>query len=165
MRPKKIISVLLVAVISVGSLTACGDGSSSKKYGKGEIFYADSFDFTLHEVVLMSEYDTSTRTGYGVVFLTKKAEFPVRISGSSYGSLVDSSLVDMTLFDGDRIFKSANIIFAASDDVPGFEGTAIFIFQVDSRWDFPKNGSFVYDAKSENSLTFEIDLSELTFSK
>ena len=166
----KVFGVVILCIAVLLSFSAC---SSSPKnvvygnvvYGTGDVFSVKGVDdFVLDKIVLLPEYNTATKTGYGVVFLKKEASAPISFTmGSSASQVSDpKSLVDLTLMDGENAIRSANISFVQVDDSPLYKGSATFAFQIEDGKPFPAKGSFSYAAAgTTENQTFEIDLSNL----
>ena len=167
---KQFLAMILCALASMCLASACSNEaprtttampSESQKldanvYGKGDKLSAKSYDFTLHEIVFKPDYDTSTHTAYGVVFLMGEAKAPLQISNGSH-----RSLVDMTLSNGKQVIKSTEITFVGIDDIPSFGGKATFIFRIENSEEMPLSGTFLYTEDENNPQTYNIDLSDL----
>ena len=159
---KRISAIFLIFAL-IAALTACAKAPAAGKEGSpyqngstlsaGEDFKLGDETYALEKWIALPEYDTDTKTGYGLCFVQKEGVAPIAISGSSYTSLIDMNL-DM---DGGTL-STSYISFIAVDDAPGYAARVTFEFALPKAAALPENGTIFHTGADKEE---RIDLSPL----
>jgi len=159
---KRISAVFLVFAL-IAALTACfkaptaGKEESTSQNGPalsvGEDFKLGDETYALEKWVALPEYDTDTKTGYGLCFVQEEGIAPIAISGSSY-----TSLIDMKLDMDDGTLSTSNISFISVDDAPGYAARVTFEFALPKAAALPEIGTIFHIGADKEE---RIDLSSL----
>lgn len=140
-------------------IAACGDVTQSVKSDVTEPSVGVNFKlgkqtYALEKWVRRADYDTDTKTGYGLCFLQVEGVAPISISASGEYS----STLDMTLDIGDTALRAGSISFAAVDDID-YATRITFIFALPKGSALPVNGTISNTGNDERKT---INLSELS---
>lgn len=156
---KAIILMFIVSTLLMGALTGCsGFEAPPRVYGRGDDITMQPSSwghvaFRLMRIEPMTEYDTSTHTGYSVVMSLNTTTIPIQMNAATGAR---RSLIDMSLTDGEGIINTVDINFI----VEGYITIIRFVFLIENETDIPRRGTLTWD-QSPNPISAYLSLFEL----
>ncbi len=153
-------AIILLACLMAAMLSGCGATtaqSTTDTVTQGEAFQAGDDSYMLSEIVRLTDYDTQSSIGYGILILMKSDKAPISFSMSSGNSSTSAqSLLSLSLDNGSGEEYACKEVSFSLNEGGDYKGKALFAFSLPNDAAFPETGTFRYtgDPEKEIALSF-----------